>query len=145
MLVLLITICILSGAYAAQLERVHDEELLNLIKVEKYVIVLFSKFVSFLFFSSLCFSLAVVPERLFGEGKGKILLGKMPIIYYLHFIYVLLSDYWYSYVANWSWHNLVEKFVISTSVSDPENVRYGQSLVKVHDFASIIFFFSNIM
>jgi len=49
MLVLLITICILSGVHATNLERVHDEELLNLIKVEKYVIVLFSKFVSFFF------------------------------------------------------------------------------------------------
>ncbi|TGZ46521.1 uncharacterized protein LOC112456874 [Temnothorax curvispinosus] len=42
MLVLLIAICILSGAHAAHLERVHDEELLNLMKVEKYVIVLFT-------------------------------------------------------------------------------------------------------
>ncbi|XP_012541198.1 uncharacterized protein LOC105839433 [Monomorium pharaonis] len=45
MLVLLITICILSGTHAATpatLERMHDEQLLNLIKVEKYVIVLFT-------------------------------------------------------------------------------------------------------
>lgn len=50
MLVLLIAICILSGVHATKLERVHDEDLLNLIKVEKYVIVLFSKFVSFILF-----------------------------------------------------------------------------------------------
>jgi len=42
MLVLLIAICILSGVHATKLERVHDEDLLNLIKVEKYVIVLFT-------------------------------------------------------------------------------------------------------
>lgn len=42
---LLISICIFSGAHAANLETVHDEELLNLIKTEKYVVVLFSKFV----------------------------------------------------------------------------------------------------
>ncbi|KYM82642.1 PREDICTED: uncharacterized protein LOC105619217 [Atta cephalotes] len=42
MLVLLIAICILSSVHATKLERVHDNELLNLIKVEKYVIVLFT-------------------------------------------------------------------------------------------------------
>ncbi|KAL6262889.1 hypothetical protein P5V15_005678 [Pogonomyrmex californicus] len=42
MLVLLIALCIFSGVHAAKLQRVHDEELLNLIKLEKYVIVLFT-------------------------------------------------------------------------------------------------------
>lgn len=49
MLTFLIAICIFSAVHAANLEIVHDEELLNLIKTEKYVVVLFSKFV---FFSS---------------------------------------------------------------------------------------------
>jgi len=44
---LLIAICVSAGVYAATLETVPDEELLNLIKTEKYVVVLFSKFVFF--------------------------------------------------------------------------------------------------
>lgn len=48
---LLIAICISTGVRAASLETVHDEELLNLIKTEKYVVVLFSKFVSLFFLS----------------------------------------------------------------------------------------------
>lgn len=39
----LIVICIFAGVHAS-LETVHDEELLNLIKTEKYVVALFSKF-----------------------------------------------------------------------------------------------------
>ncbi|XP_032691064.1 uncharacterized protein LOC116853877 [Odontomachus brunneus] len=42
-IVLLISICIFSGTHAASLETVHDEELLNLIKTEKYVVVLFTR------------------------------------------------------------------------------------------------------
>lgn len=56
MLTFLIAICIFSAVHAANLETVHDEELLNLIKTEKYVIVLFSKFVFFFFGFSECFS-----------------------------------------------------------------------------------------
>lgn len=47
MLTLLIAICIFSTVHATSLETVHDDELLNLIKTEKYVVVLFSKFVFF--------------------------------------------------------------------------------------------------
>ena len=84
MLVLLIAICILSSVHATKLERVHDNELLNLIKVEKYVIVLFSKFLFFLCFSWL--------QNFLEE---KILLAKTLIIciYYLYFIYVSLITY----------------------------------------------------
>jgi len=43
----LIALCISAGVYATILETVPDEELLNLIKTEKYVVVLFSKSVCF--------------------------------------------------------------------------------------------------
>ncbi|GAB1859918.1 Thioredoxin domain-containing protein [Camponotus japonicus] len=43
MLTLLIAICIFSTVHATSLETVHDDELLNLIKTEKYVVVLFTR------------------------------------------------------------------------------------------------------
>ncbi|XP_076761955.1 protein disulfide-isomerase A4 [Xylocopa sonorina] len=42
-LTFLISICCFAGVYSASLETVSDEELINLIKTEKYVVVLFSR------------------------------------------------------------------------------------------------------
>lgn len=69
----LIAICIFSGVYAANLETVHDDELLNLIKTEKYVVVLFSKSCIYLSFCSLSahvrFSLIKTDKKLSSTSK----------------------------------------------------------------------------
>lgn len=43
-IIFFILICSFVGVRSANLETVSDEELINLIKTEKYVVVLFSKF-----------------------------------------------------------------------------------------------------
>ena len=43
-IILFILICSFVGVHSANLETVSDEELINLIKTEKYVVVLFSEF-----------------------------------------------------------------------------------------------------
>lgn len=42
-IIFLLLLCVFTGAHAAGLETVSDDELLNLIKTEKYVVVLFTK------------------------------------------------------------------------------------------------------